>query len=300
MPFVVQFPHPGSEHRPVPPRVGTVMPWNRGPHKRKFLAAPGDYLLDGALQQGSLAFWGEWEPQSVVVDAWPKEGRKPRFLHEPLYEAPPEGVKHQNTDPLVFGESFLYTNCKQITIKKLQRLTPGSLILFGSGQGHGFVLDTVFVVGGDAGVTFEIGERSVVPHRPEADALVFRPLSTSTRNQGKTCRAYSAASYSKDAREMFSYVPCRPDGADVRFERPLLEPIGALEGLITLKLKMGARVNEVEADVVVSAWHHVRAVVEAQGLALGVHLPPPASTMVGASAGAATEAAAQPSSADVC
>ena len=39
-PYIVQFPHPGGEHRPR----GEDMDWNRGPHHRKFLKATGTYL----------------------------------------------------------------------------------------------------------------------------------------------------------------------------------------------------------------------------------------------------------------
>jgi hypothetical protein len=49
------------------------------------------------------------------------------------------------------GPSFLYSNCRQFTSQlrptRLQRLAPGSLILFGSNLRGRFVLDTVLVVG---------------------------------------------------------------------------------------------------------------------------------------------------------
>ena len=63
--------------------------------------------------------------------------------------ASPEGFR-QNTDPWVFGNSFLYSNCKQLTPRgnpsALQGLSRGSLVLFGSSTGGRFVIDTVFVV----------------------------------------------------------------------------------------------------------------------------------------------------------
>ena len=54
----------------------------------------------------------------------------------------------QNTDPFVFGESFLYTCCQQFKNNRptqLRYLAPGSVILFGSHRGGRFLLDTVFV-----------------------------------------------------------------------------------------------------------------------------------------------------------
>lgn len=280
MPFVVQFPHPGREHRPLPPKVGSVMPWNRGEHKRKFLRAAAHYVVDGRPQSGDVGFWGEWEAQSRVLEVWSKNGALPRFLHEPFYEAPASDVKHQNTDPFVFGETFLYTNCRQGNNEKLRRLTPGSIVLFGSAPGAGFILDTVFVVGEGQHPVFEIGERDVLPKRPEADALVFRPLSTSTEHLGVGCRAYRGRPFAPGMNEPFSYVPCRPVGDDsVRFVRPLLEPIGPLVGLVTPTLRQQAKATEVDDARAREVWEHVRAVVEEHDLALGTRLQLPASVL---------------------
>ena len=223
-----------------------------------------------------MAFWGEWEAQSKVLDVWPKQGSQPRYLHEPFYEPLPDGLDHQNIDPFVFGDTFLYTNCKQLGNRKLRHLSPGSLVLFGSGTGQGFVLDTVFVVGDDEPQPYEIGERHVLPDRPETDPLIFRPLSTSVRHLGMRCVVYRSRPYAGDDRP-FSFVPCRPlDSQDVRFARPLLEPTGPLEGLVNPKLYMGARVSQVDDDTLEQAWRHVRAVVESHDLALGVRLAVPA------------------------
>src|SRR5436190_21374292 len=115
----VQFPHPGSEHEPH----GSVMDWNLGDHKRKFLRSNGDYVVDGVVEAGAIAFWGEWEPQSRVVETYPKIGASmPRRLQEPFWRAPAGSGLWQNTDPLVFGDRFLYTNCRQPTNGKLRAL----------------------------------------------------------------------------------------------------------------------------------------------------------------------------------
>lgn len=57
--------------------------WNTGPHRRKFLTAPGRYLEAGAMRSDELVFWGEWEPQSRVIRTYndPMPGG-PRFLFE--------------------------------------------------------------------------------------------------------------------------------------------------------------------------------------------------------------------------
>lgn len=56
----------------------------------------------------------------------------------------------QNTYPYVFGDNFLYSNCRQNDRRgplRTQRLAVGSLILFGSQLAREFVIDAVFVLG---------------------------------------------------------------------------------------------------------------------------------------------------------
>jgi len=149
---VLQFPHPGAEHRPT----ADEMDWNRGEHRRKFLLSPGSVLEDdGAVHRHEdLCLWGEWEAPSLVVHRWPTRGRLaglPRVLHRPrLAPLPSTGIV-QNSDPLVFGNAFRYSNCRQSTRythrpQKQQCLDLGSVVLFGSKQGGAFVLDTCLVV----------------------------------------------------------------------------------------------------------------------------------------------------------
>src|SRR6185503_12345431 len=123
----VQFMHPGSEHQPT----GSVMAWNRRGHARKFLLTEGRYVADGAVHDGAFTFWGEWEPQSKVVETFRPAGARPRWLHEPVWDRPRHRKLLQNTDPLVFGDAFMYTNCLQWN-GKLRRLAQGSIVLFGS------------------------------------------------------------------------------------------------------------------------------------------------------------------------
>ncbi len=117
---------------------------------------------------------------------------------------------------------------------------------------------------------YEVGELGVLPDHKAADPLVFRPLASGTRDRGRRCRAYTSTSYARWAGELFSFVPARPLGDGVRFERPLLEPSGALSGLLQPNLRMQARVLEVGEQQIADAWTYVRDVVEGLGLALGV------------------------------
>ena len=139
----VQFPHPGGEHRPT----GLEMPWNTGLRARKFLKAHGRYLVEGEVRTGPFTFWGEWEAQSRIVETYKNRPGWPRALHEPYWDVPADTRSLQNTDPLVFGDRFLYSNCRQRSNGKLRALAPGSLILFGSKVGGQFALDTMFVIG---------------------------------------------------------------------------------------------------------------------------------------------------------
>lgn len=138
------------------------MGWNLGSHARKFLAATGTRIdADGEVHDGPLAFWGEWEAPSHVIRRWDRRPGLPTVLHDPYWTRNGPDRERQNTDPWVFGDRFIYSNCKQLTPtdspSALQSLPLGSLILFGSVRAGEFVLDTVFVVGEAAGRYWPMG-----------------------------------------------------------------------------------------------------------------------------------------------
>lgn len=204
---VVQFPHPGAEHDP-----GSAgrQPWNKGRHKRKFLRSEGVYVgADECGVRAPLVFWGEWEPPSLVVQRWPRDGRKPRYLHEPVWELPQPRGRGMNTDPWVFGTTFCYCNCRQRTKRgpsALQRLAIGSLVLFGSNVDGRFVIDTVFVVGDAQPLT-----AALIDSEPDE---AFR---TCTLNLLKRPAAgdhrfilYRGATLKQPIHGTYSFVPCRP------------------------------------------------------------------------------------------
>ena len=126
------------------------------------------------------------------------------------------------TDPWVFGETFRYSNCKQLIYRQnpsaLQRLTAGSVILFGSTLYGEFVLDTVFVV-----------KKPVpyVPHHPPETDEAFR-LSTieSIITDGRgdlQFTLYHGATFDEPVAGMFSFVPCRGAAdTDACFARPVV------------------------------------------------------------------------------
>src|SRR4051812_10117241 len=102
---VSQFIHPGGEHGG---EAGGTKAWNTGPHKRKFLQAPGRYVdADDTFVDAEIVFWGEWEPPSAVSRISHPLEEGPRWIHRPLLDGiPPVGA--QNTDPYVFGDGFRF------------------------------------------------------------------------------------------------------------------------------------------------------------------------------------------------
>ena len=163
MPSIVQFIHPGGEHGPDE-EGGHYKRWNHRAHKRKFLHSSGDYVLcqpgdNPELRSGSLVFWGEWEPPSLVsdLDIFGNE-LMPRYLHKRVIPVPSYTCGGlQNTDPYVFDGPFRYFVCHQFSAStilnptKMAKLDKELLIIFGSigekGGDNFFQIDTVFVVG---------------------------------------------------------------------------------------------------------------------------------------------------------
>lgn len=249
------------------------MDWNRGPHARKFLKATGEYVLDGQLRTGPLVFWGEWEPQSQVVTTFANDPPGyPRWLHEPYWEVPRHRLHLQNTDPLVFGDRFLYSNCRQVRNRKLRELAPGSLVVFGSKYRREFVLDTVFVVGAD-GEDFIGASASAVADDDWVRAVVFDPLGRSPKAAHQQFRLYRGRTYAEAASGPFSFVPCRPySDVDTAFARPVLR---LPRRWIEPNLAMGAKAAAASTAEIRELWQEIVDQVDDAGLALGVRLDPP-------------------------
>ncbi len=94
---------------------------------------------DGDKHSGDLRAWGEWEPESKLICEFDTKDNGP---HLPSYLWKPYWVPRNNyrclhnTDPFIFGDCFLYSNCGQSAQSKkgLKYLAPGSVIAFGSGK----------------------------------------------------------------------------------------------------------------------------------------------------------------------
>jgi hypothetical protein len=275
--LIVQFPHPGGEHRPD---SGPLKEWNVDQHARKFMTVPGQWVegIDVSDPSGSepLVFWGEWEPQSIVVDNFiPKAAGWPRYLQAPFWIAPPDAEWRQNTDPYVFGDRFVYSNCRQNSKsgpRRTQRLARGSLVLFGSTVRSEFVLDTVFVVAEAQPMALELlpelrgVDETFIAVVPE---VIYRKLDDRNSRQ----RLYSGASPSKPVRGMFSFFPCLPrEHAPYGFARPVIHLPSVVNPLSSRNTKFTPLDSLEQAFTI---WQQVVHQVLDQDLLLGIYAETP-------------------------
>jgi hypothetical protein len=283
----VQFPHPGAEHR----FAGDEMPWNVGRHGRKFLVAPGRYVAgDDQPHEGEVVFWAEWEPPSRVERHWPDKGDLPRTLHRPYWTRPSRSWPRQNTDPWVFGERMIYSNCKQTTgtprrPTAMQSLPLGSVICFGSTRRRRFCIDTVFVVAGAQPWTpgrtagLDVDEAFIV--------CTAQSLTPKAAGAGRTgCHPgclpdaeleltlYRGATIDNPVHGMYSFVPARPaDHPQPRFQRPAVH-LPELINPASRQSTRGAR-RALPIEEVREAWSSLRDQALAQGLVLATYLATP-------------------------
>lgn len=266
----VQFPHPGREH--LPGHNGH-RGWTLREHGRKYMASPGTWMneLDpnAPRHRGEIQFWGEWEgPSRVIADFQHSVTGGPRYLYEPFWDYPPDHPEAQNTDPFVFGDRFIYSNCRQNTRhgqRKTQHLAVGSIIAFGSGRLHDFVLDTLFVVGGARRVTWEtIDELDVDPvfRAVTLDLLVPRP-------EGPSFTLYEGATPDEPVAGMFSFFPCIPSEEDRSgFARPAVKA----NKMINPKNWRAAKLTSIEdLETGREVWTDLAEQVLGNDLLLGTH-----------------------------
>jgi len=277
---IVQFVHPGFEyHRPE--HVGVrhsrsgVMDWKPGnsKHDRKFIVSCGSLFEPNTERDHrdvSIVFWGEWEGPSVYWRIEVATGKpKPSVMHAPFRpdRAPVKPV--QNTDPMVFGDAFIYSNCLQQAFPTLTRLSKGSIVLFGrhSRAAKSFSLDTCLIVD-------HVEQLKPLPFNASGygkDILndaVLNPLST----EGKTgpLAVYFGRMRTVNDDSPFSFFPARLFGdLDRLFARPRLLPTGPLKGVISPEKPQGiksAAVNMAQRDAI---WREVVRQVVHEGCGLG-------------------------------
>lgn len=239
----VQFSHPGREHAP---NRGCEKAWHKLTHlhMRKFMQLHGRWIdEDGNRRTGDLHAWGEWEPESeVVAKLDPPDGspRHPRYLWRPFYVPREDYRGLHNTDPFIFGERFLYSNCRQNRCG-LRHMADGSVIAFGSGKKvdgeRRWMLDTVLVVRDSRDYNASDAHRRLRDWVPAAfldvtaDPLRDNGEEASTTGscpppRGAPLRLYRGAAADDPGDGMFSFFPAIPAGVDSSFPRPFVDLSG--------------------------------------------------------------------------
>ncbi|NLB65116.1 MAG: hypothetical protein GX803_01425 [Lentisphaerae bacterium] len=281
---VIQFIHPGGEHRPDSAEGRS---WNLGPHQRKFLLQRGRYLtgLGAEPREDDLVFWCEYEPPTRLVKTYEPtmpDGPNHLFALEP-FRFKPRGVPLMNTDPFVFGGRFFYSICKQNNRRgptAMQRLQDGSVILFGSGKGRNrFIVDTIFVVGDSVRWRLEAPREALEGMVPaEYFHAAVEPIVDEARilhgEARGVLRLYRGATPEEPVEGMFSFFPCLPagEGAGKGFARPVIRRPGIITDNLTQGQRMNIVANLTEAREI---WEDVATQVLAQGLCLGVYADMP-------------------------
>lgn len=282
---VIQFVHPGFEYSsakyvgPKKQRSG-VMPWKEGRsiHDRKFMWTHGSVLdpkTDEDINDVPLTLWGEWEGPSVYWKIDSPGVPLAKIVHSPFRPANVPTTSVQNTDPMVFGDNFIYSNCRQERHRILRSLPSGSIILFGRlsdpARNPSFSLDTCLVV-------------------DRVHPLLTMPFDltaygTDLVNDTALCALHTEGIHgdfgvhsgrARSDSSIFSFFPARlATDAHTLFARPDLRPVGALEGVIspgTQATNMTHGVSTTDRDAI---WREVVSQVAEQGCLLGYHASPP-------------------------
>ena len=287
----VQFPHPGGEHKPD--GSGNIG-WNKthrnnrpNGHKRKFMQVRGGWIEeDGTKRSGDLWAWGEWEPESDLIRKLdrPRSSRNhPRYLWQPYYVPRDDYGGLHNTDPFIFGDCFLYSNCRQGANPGLKRLGRGSVIAFGSckkgvGGEWRWWIDTVFVVAKSDLYPVSAAYRVLKDRRSDVFGIVTGgPLSD---NHEASCatderfRLYRGATADDPVGGMFSFFPARPAGGGAGFPRPVIDlPREYFNPRVCMAPK-GVSCGRCR-DELHSIWTDLVAQVRQAGLVLGTHAEVP-------------------------
>jgi hypothetical protein len=280
MPKIVQFTHPGPEHKPDK-KNGNLTSWNTGKHKRKFLLTKGEVVIGNNLKEEELVFWGEWEPPSNVTALANRPNKFfPQWLHRPYLPSAlpnPSVDSYQNTDPCVFDGQFKYFVCKQFKPKNkrhtpLATLDKGSLILFGStgyqnSEEAFFQLDTVFVVSDY--LEYDISDPNALMNISLGAYrnYVFRMSFPNPADFSLKLRLYFGATIQNPIEGMYSYSPAQLwNNQSMGFPRVPLKNIE----FITNNLNAAPKITEASIEVVVNFWELIRDISRTNGCLEGI------------------------------
>ena len=246
---------------------------------------------DNNSHPGKLRAWGEWEPESeLICDFNAKDGgpHHPNYLWKPYWV--PKGKYRclHNTDPFIFGDRFIYSNCRQLPRSKsqhgLKQLDRGSVIAFGSkvkGE-EKWALDTVLVVR-DSRPYDPLNPREAlegkVPNEflnvtggPLTEDLKLKELADN--QEVPEFRLYRGATPNDPVCGMYSFFPALPAGSSSGFRRP---PIVGIEQINSRNWRApkGHR-EKLTLKELRCLWDSLVAQVRNEGLVLGTYaeMPP--------------------------
>lgn len=225
-------------------------------HKRKLIINEISFLNkhNEVCTTDNGYFWGEWEAESDC------QKRDNFYLHSIKYPSEIETNKKiaycnkcgkdeyqvLNTDPYVFGNYFIYSNCMQDRYRNLKALKENDLIIFGSQKNNFFIIDTVFVV-----------DKQI---RKEDCSKCF--IRATGNLIDDTYLIYKGKTFKED-NGLFSFFPCSTQP----FERPRIVINGTNDAQ-----KQGVayiRVNSVEV------WNSIKKQVIKSGCMLGIYAKEP-------------------------
>ncbi|MCL2369926.1 MAG: hypothetical protein FWC80_01675 [Firmicutes bacterium] len=307
---IVQFPHPQSEYKPnkhnkLIGKDKKHTAWKLNNHCRRFIKTVGSYV-DGKdnLKTSDICFWGEFEGVNVITDisSSAETEKHPHFLHTPCYVKLKdydnvfgnENKSYQNTDPYVFGNSFMYSNCKMTG--QMRELAKGSIIIFGGLIKGEWCVDTVFVVEerlekrinslddakkmlDDKVISQEFYETTLAPifFQTENDNNTRKCGSCSSSPKSNTSRPeiiiYKGATYDNQINDMYSFFPCKPynNSEKFSFARPQIKL-----DIMTPNLKQNLKYcNESDISEEYSIWNEIKEQIIGKGLYLGVSAEEP-------------------------
>ena len=292
----VQFPHPGGEHKPD---VHNAIGWNKtrrnkkpNPHKRKFMQFRGKWIdEDGNPHCDSLRAWGEWEPESkLILEFDPKDAgsHHPNYLWKPYWVPRNTYRCLHNTDPFIFGDCFLYSNCHQTNQAGLRNLAQGSVIAFGSGKkikGHWkWMLDTVLVVKDSfpydpLNPHKALKDEDAVPDeflKVTGGPLTNDPKLKESADSGNAqeFRLCRGATPDDPVDEMFSFFPAIPADGESCFPRPSVTLDKCFFTASNILAPKGAGRN-LCSDTIRDLWGSLVTQVRKNGLVLGTRADMP-------------------------
>ncbi|MGE4480138.1 MAG: hypothetical protein AB7E76_14250 [Deferribacterales bacterium] len=289
MPSIIQFIHPGREVCPY--RKELFVGWNQNnwkncsSHGRKFIKHKGVQIVNNKTDKGYLCFWAEWEPQSEVVNSYSKhKPGHPKYLQNIFYDTSQMGSVPHNTDPYIFGDCFVHSNCKLERYSSLREIESGSLILYGSCLNKRFVLDTLIVVDKVLDQQKAADKDEVLKYVPQSFIDVTHKLLYKKRAACGTRAGGCTRSKKKlendhlrliigkvfsDPDKPFSFVPCKSydDCINSGFPRPNI----VLDEHITQHLCRGARVTKnLSSEHISDIFTMIKKQITNKGLNLGV------------------------------